>query len=74
MTAVAVPEIEPGTYSVREAARRLGIGKNLAYDLIGRKAYPFDAGRIRIEHYGSRIRIPIADVERHLGGQPAQTP
>lgn len=71
MTAVAEAAIEPGTWSVREAARRLGIGKDLAYELIARRAYPFD-GTIPVLQYGRRKRIPIAAIERHLNGQVQQ--
>jgi excisionase family DNA binding protein len=71
VTAVAVAEVRPGTWSVREAARRLGIGKDLAYELIARRAYPFD-GTIPVLRYGSKIRIPVAAVERHLDGQVQQ--
>jgi excisionase family DNA binding protein len=73
VTAVAEAAIEPGTYSVREAARRLGIGKDLAYELIARRAYPFD-GTIPVLQYGRRKRIPIVAVERHLEGQAPQSP
>ena len=47
------------TISVREAARRLGIGKTLAYEAVKR-------GEIPAIHVGPRFRIPIPALERLL--------
>ena len=56
------------TISVREAARRLGIGKSLAYDSVKR-------GEIPAIRMGSRFRVPVRALERLLAeggaiGQP----
>ena len=49
------------TISVPEAARRLGIGKNLAYDAVARGEIP----SIRV---GGRILIPVAALDQMLVG------
>ena len=48
------------TLSVIEAARRLGIGKNLAYEAVGR-------GEIPSIKVGGRILVPVAALDRMLG-------
>lgn len=50
------------TYTIREAADRLGIGRNCAYDAAKRGDFP----TIRI---GKRIVVPIERFERWLLGQ-----
>ena len=47
------------TISVPEAARRLGIGKNLAYEAIQR-------GELPSVKVGGRILVPLAALERML--------
>ena len=49
--------MEDLTISVREAARRLGIGKSLAYDSVKR-------GEIPAIRMGSRYRVPVRALER----------
>ena len=50
------------TVTVREAAKLLGIGRNLAYEGVQRGEIP----AIRI---GNRILVPQAGIERLLNGQ-----
>lgn len=50
------------TYTVKEAATKLGISKNLAYDLARRGELP---GVIRL---GKRLLISAAQLERLLTG------
>lgn len=52
------------TYSVEEAARLLGIGRNTAYDAVNRGEIP----SIRI---GRRLVIPRDALERMLAGEPS---
>jgi len=49
------------TLSVPDAARRLGVGRNTLYDAIKRGEVP----SIRV---GRRLVVPIAALERLLGG------
>ena len=48
--------------SVEEAARQLGIGRSLAYELVR-------VGKIRHFRAGIRILIPLAALEEFLAGQ-----
>ena len=52
-------EVSRATYSVVEAGRRLGIGRNQAYEAVRRGEIP----TIRIGH---RILVPVAALERML--------
>lgn len=56
--------LKKGTYTVPEAAERLGIGRNQAYEGIKRRDIP----HIRI---GGRILVPVAALERMLDGPAA---
>ena len=56
-------ECERQTYSVRDAAKVLGLGRNATYDLV-------KARKIRSLELGKRILIPIREVERLLAGLP----
>jgi len=53
------------TLTVDEAALRLGIGRNAAYDAVKRGEIP----SIRI---GRRLLVPVAALERMLAGEVAQ--
>jgi excisionase family DNA binding protein len=53
--------ITKATVTVVEAAKRLGIGRNSAYDAAARGEIP----TIRI---GKRILVPVAALERLLAG------
>lgn len=46
------PAIEP-FWDVEQAARFLGIGKSLAYDLISRDEFP-----VPVLRFGTRIKVP----------------
>jgi excisionase family DNA binding protein len=52
------------TVTVTEAAKRLGIGRNQAYEAVHRGQVP----AIRI---GKRILIPVAALDRLLNGEAA---
>ena len=51
---------EAQTITIDEASRRLGIGKNQAYDAAGR-------GEIPTIKIGRRLLVPLAPFERMLG-------
>jgi predicted DNA-binding transcriptional regulator AlpA len=58
----------PGTMSVPQAARKLGISRGLAYELVAADQFP-----VRVIRAGSRrILVPIAEVDRALGISPTQ--
>lgn len=52
--------VEPLTYSVREAAQVLGIGKDLAYQLV-------KSGELPSVKLGNRLVVPKAALHRLLG-------
>jgi excisionase family DNA binding protein len=52
---------EPLTISVPEAGRRLGIGRNAAYDAARR-------GELPVLRLGRRLVVPLAALDRKLGG------
>jgi excisionase family DNA binding protein len=52
-------DMEIQTISVLEAARKLGIGKTLAYDSVKR-------GEIPVIRMGSRFRVPVRALEKLL--------
>lgn len=56
------------TITVEEAARRLGIGRTLAYDLAARGALP---GAIRL---GRRFVVAVPRLDEALGLSPDVTP
>ena len=51
------------TTDVETAARILGIGRTLAFDLIRTDRFP-----VRLLRLGRRIRVPVEDLVRYLGG------
>ena len=55
-----------GTYSVAEAAERLGIGRDLAYDLIRQNSFPVATIRL-----GRRVVVVRSALDRLLSGQEA---
>lgn len=52
---------EPDAISVPEAAKRLGIGKNTAWDLVHREDNPLPHVRI-----GRRVVVPVAKLQAWL--------
>lgn len=58
------PEVESGTYTLPEAARRLGIGVATIYDLNRRGEVPVPVLRIGKQH-----RIRKADLEAYLAAE-----
>lgn len=57
--------VERQTYSVREAAKVLGLGKNTTYDLV-------KAGKIRGLQLSKKIVIPKLEIERLLAGKSSE--
>jgi excisionase family DNA binding protein len=53
------------TYTIEEAARKLGIGRNSCYDAAR-------AGQIPIIKIGKRMLVPKAELDRLLGLVPDQ--
>jgi excisionase family DNA binding protein len=51
---------EPETYSVPEAGRIVGLGKNASYDAARR-------GELPVLRFGRILRVPRAALERMLG-------
>jgi excisionase family DNA binding protein len=51
---------EPETYSVPEAGRIVGLGKNASYDAAHR-------GQLPILKFGRKMRVPRAALDRMLG-------
>lgn len=63
---ITAPQGECETYTVEQAAKILGIGRNLAYDTVKR-------GGIRVlDIPGSRARVPRSEIERLLNGVAAE--
>lgn len=56
------PQHDCQTVSVPEAGRRLGIGRNAAYEAVRR-------GEIQAIHLGRLLRVPIPVLERMLRGE-----
>ena len=59
----------PFTMTVEEAARRLGIGRTLAYDLARRDRLPVPVLRL-----GRRLVVPRPALERVLAGEARTDP
>ena len=55
-----------GTYTVAQAAERLGIGRDLAYDLVRRDEFPSAVIKL-----GRRVLVVKAALDRLLSGQEA---
>jgi excisionase family DNA binding protein len=53
---------EPLLISVREAATRLGIGRDLAYKLVAE-------GRLRSLSLGRRVLVPVVELERFVASE-----
>jgi len=53
---------KPATYSVPEAGRIVGLGKNASYDAARR-------GELPVLRFGRILRVPRAALERMLGKQ-----
>ena len=67
MTPMVTPPTAPtATLSVPEAARLLGIGKSLAYDLARRGEFP-----VRVLRLGQRMRVSRVELDRYLAGEVA---
>jgi excisionase family DNA binding protein len=61
-TSFAVSESEaPYTYSVPEAGRLLGLGRNAAYEAARRREIP-------VLRFGRKLRVPRLALERLLAG------
>lgn len=57
----------PLTYSIPEAGKRAGLGRNAAYAAVRR-------GEIPIIRFGSKMRVPAAKWDRLLNeGRPARS-
>jgi excisionase family DNA binding protein len=61
--------VECGTYSVTDAARRLGISRRHAYDLIHEQRFP-----VRVLRVGDRLLVPRSLLDRFVAGDPDPTP
>jgi hypothetical protein len=59
----------PATVDLTTAARALGCGRSLAYDLARRGQFP-----CRILRLGRRCLVPTADLLRTLGIEPDSPP
>jgi excisionase family DNA binding protein len=53
---------KPATYSVPEAGRILGLGKNASYEAAHR-------GELPVLRFGRKLRVPRAALEKMLGQQ-----
>lgn len=53
---------EPCTYSVPEAGRLLGLGRNAAYEAVRRREIP-------VLRFGRKLRVPRVALERLLAGE-----
>lgn len=51
--------VESLTYSVREAAAAIGLGRGLTYNLI-------QSGKLRVVRFGRKVRVPKVEVEAFL--------
>ncbi len=58
----ALPRERPETYSVPEAGRIIGLGKNASYEAARR-------GELPVLRFGRLLRVPRAALERMLGKQ-----
>ena len=54
------------TCDICEAARRLGLGRNAAYEAVKRNAFPVPVIRV-----GRRILVPMRALNRLLSGEAA---
>jgi hypothetical protein len=68
MTATEIRAL-PATVDVATAARALGFGRSLAYELARRGQFP-----CRVLRAGNRYLIPTAELLRLLGLDPASPP
>jgi hypothetical protein len=59
-------QLEKGTYSIAEAAQRLGMATAPAYSLKDSGGFP-----VRVLKIGGRYKVLVADLERSLDGQEA---
>ena len=59
---MAVKEVQARTCSVEEAAKTLGIGRSLAYQLAR-------TGDLPVIRLGKRFVVPVERLERMLGGE-----
>jgi predicted DNA-binding transcriptional regulator AlpA len=64
--AVATIQDQPETISVPEAARRFGISRGFAYELVATNKFP-----VRVIKAGSRVLVPTARVNARDGGSPS---
>lgn len=66
MSELETAAIAPQTYSVPEAGRILGLGKNASYEAARR-------GEIPVLRFGRKLRVPRKALERLLMGEGAVT-
>lgn len=59
-------DVECATYSVAEAAKRLGVSRGYAYELIRRGEFPAPVRTV-----GARVVVVRADLERFITGGDA---
>jgi excisionase family DNA binding protein len=64
MAAATTRKTKPATISVEEAGRRLGVGRNSAYEAAHR-------GEIPVIKIGKRLLVPRAAFDRMLNGEAA---
>ncbi|MEU3973383.1 DNA-binding protein [Streptomyces bacillaris] len=55
----------PATVNITTAGRALGIGRDKAYELVRRDAFP-----VRTLPLGGTVRVPTAELWRVLGVEP----
>jgi excisionase family DNA binding protein len=60
---VSRPTLCRGTYTIREAAARLGISERLAYLLVARNEFPVPTLRL-----GRVLRVRVAELEEFVRG------
>lgn len=68
-TATATAGFRPGVYTVQEVAALLGVSDWTVYRMIRERAHPFD-GTVRVIELGRCKKVPRADLDRYLAGQP----
>ena len=69
LAATMNPAVECGTYTMAQAARRLGISRSLAYELAHRHEFP-----VPVLQVGGRMLVPRTLLERYIGGDPDPQP
>lgn len=60
----SIQSVQPETTSIEVAARRIGLGRSLAYQLAREGRFP-----CRVIRAGRRLLVPTAALERLLAGE-----